>query len=106
MVLEKIFRNSGLEVGCLRPNRFLQTEGKRPFSSRMPPCYPPIPSAQLLQLFLDSRDFNRAQGPTLNACLIENRMESHPAILAAILEDMKGSLLVNAAGHVLKIISF
>jgi len=106
MVLKKIFRNSGLEVGCLRPNRFLQTEGKRPFSSRMPPCYPPIPSAQLLQLFLDSRDFNRAQGPTLNACLIENRMESHPAILAGILDDMKSTLLIKADYYGLKMISF
>ena len=72
----------------------------------MPPCYPPIPSAQLLQLFLDSRDFNRAQGPTLNACLIENRMESHPAILAGILDDMKSTLLIKADYYGLKMISF
>jgi len=65
-----------------------------------------MPSAQLLQLFLDNRDFKSAQGPTLKACFIENRMESHPAILAGILNDMKSSLFIKADRYALKIISF
>jgi hypothetical protein len=65
-----------------------------------------MPSAQLLQLFLDSRDFNIAQGPTLKACFIENRMESHPAILAGILDDIKKSSSIKADRYGLRIISF
>jgi hypothetical protein len=52
-----------------------------------------MPNAQLLQLFLDNRDFKRAQRPTLNACFIENRMESIPAIFDGTLDNMERPLI-------------
>jgi hypothetical protein len=65
-----------------------------------------MPKAQLLQLFLDSRDFNSDQGPTLKACFTENRIESHPAIFAGILDGMKTFLSIKTDRSDLKIISF
>ena len=41
----------------------LQTAGKWPFSSRIPPFCPPIPSAQLLQLFLEASAFSMGHKP-------------------------------------------
>ena len=43
---------------------FLQTSGKRPSSLRIPPCCPPIPSAQVLQALREVIACQKRQKPT------------------------------------------
>jgi hypothetical protein len=44
-------------------NDFLQTSGKCPASLTMPPDWPPMPTAQVLQAFFDRIAFQRAHRP-------------------------------------------
>ena len=48
-------------------NDFLQTSGKWPASFRMPPAWPPMPTAQVLHAFLADMAFQRRHQPTLLA---------------------------------------
>src|SRR5204863_3476062 len=45
-------------------NDFLQTSGKWPASLTMPPFWPPMPSAQVLQAFLARIAFHNRSQPT------------------------------------------
>src|SRR5437868_14276288 len=58
---------------------FLQTSGKLPASLTMPPFWPPMPSAQVLQAFLlriASHSFHRP--PIRRDLLSADRMARHP----------------------------
>ncbi len=45
-------------------NDFLQTSGKWPASLTMPPNWPPMPTAQVLQVFLERIAFHMRSQPT------------------------------------------
>jgi hypothetical protein len=57
---------------------FLQTSGQCPSSFRIPPAWPPIPRAQVLQAFLDRIAFHNCRQPTRFAMRSVYRIAAHP----------------------------
>src|SRR5688572_22268469 len=59
-------------------NDFLQTSGQCPNSFRMPPAWPPMPSAQVLQAFLLRMACHSHRQPTRFAIRSVYLMAAHP----------------------------
>ncbi len=64
-------KNSRREPSCMSEtiawNDFLQTSGKWPASLTIPPNWPPMPTAQVLQVFLDRIAFQNFHIPIRRA---------------------------------------
>lgn len=67
--LPEIRTNAGLQVRCHGLERFLQTSGNDPASLTMPPFWPPMPNAQVLQAFLDLIACHIFQKPPISRAL-------------------------------------
>jgi len=69
--MEKREKKSGVIPSCMSDamacSDFLQTSGQWPISLRIPPAWPPMPKAQVLQAFLARIAFQSRRQPTLFA---------------------------------------
>src|SRR5262249_30238857 len=67
--IEYVSKNSGRIAPCISAtiacSDFLQTSGKCPASFTIPPLWPPMPNAQVLQAFFDRIAFHSRQKPGL-----------------------------------------
>src|SRR4030095_3593040 len=68
---------------------FLQVSGKLPASLTIPPFWPPMPSAQVLQAFLLRMDFQKPHGPPIDGSVVgwERRACQPPPLVSRFIEN-------------------